>query len=70
MTGPNPKGKVHKKSEQSIAPEIRQWDRRLRELEGLARDFQRGGMTRQEACVRAYLHSISHNGAPNAARKP
>ena len=70
MPGPSPNRKVHKKSEQSIAPEIRRWDRRLRELEGLARDFQRGGMTRQEACVRAYLHSISHKGAPTAARNP
>lgn len=36
--------------------EIIYWsDRRLQELEALARDFQTRGMTRQEAAVRAYV---------------
>lgn len=69
MRGPYPNRKLHRKSAQSIAPEVLRWDRRLRQLEGLARDFQRDGLTRGAACVRAYMQTISCAAAVNSARK-
>ncbi len=70
MPGSSPEGKVHQKHRVSIGPEVLRWDRRLRELEGLARDFQRDGLTRNEACVRAYVQTISGKVALHSARKP
>ena len=67
---PNSERKRRKASTDTSASVIWWSDQRLRELEALARDFQRRGMSRQVAHIEAYRQMIRERRQAAAGESP